>query len=91
MYSGGEGTGVRGQRDLLDFVQWLNTQHRAARGEEVDDLSSRIASYKLAFRMQSAVPDAVDLSRETEATKDMYGLNDHVSGRFGASCLTAAG
>jgi hypothetical protein len=55
----------------------------------VDDLSSRIASYELAFRMQSAVPDAVDLSRETEATKALYGLDDPVSARFGTHCLLA--
>jgi hypothetical protein len=80
---------VRGQREVLDLVQWLNGEHRAARGDDVDDLSSRIASYELAFRMQSAVPDAVDLSRESRATKELYGLGDPVSVRFGTSCLLA--
>ncbi len=78
-----------GRRDVLDMAQWLNREHRAARGPDTDDLSSRIASYELAFRMQSAVPDAVDLSRETQATKELYGLNDPVSARFGTSCLLA--
>ncbi len=78
-----------GQRDILDLAQWLNTEHRAARGADVDDLSSRIASYELAFRMQSAVPEAVDLSRETQATRDLYGLNDPLSAKFGADCLIA--
>jgi hypothetical protein len=77
------------QRDVLDMVQFLNREHRTARGEGVDDLSSRIASYELAFRMQSAVPEAVDLARETAITKELYGLNDPVSGRFGANCLIA--
>jgi hypothetical protein len=86
---GGKGSGVRGQRDLLDLVQWLNQEHQAARGQGVDDLSSRITSYELAFRMQSAVPDAVDLTRETRATKELYGLGDPVSARFGTSCLIA--
>jgi uncharacterized protein (DUF1501 family) len=71
------------------MAQWLNREHRAARGADVDDLSSRIASYELAFRMQSAVPDAVDLGRETAATKRLYGLDDKVSARFGTSCLIA--
>jgi hypothetical protein len=71
------------------LVQWLNQVHRSARGLDVDDLSSRIASYELAFRMQSAVPDAVDLSRETKATKELYGLGDPVSARFGTDCLIA--
>jgi hypothetical protein len=78
-----------GQRDIVEMTQWLNQEHRAARGEDVDDLSSRIASYELAFRMQSAVPDAVDLTRETKATKDLYGLDDPISGKFGTNCLLA--
>jgi uncharacterized protein (DUF1501 family) len=78
-----------GQRDILDLVQWLNHEHRAARGEDVDDLSSRIASYELAFRMQSAVPEAVDLSKETKATKELYGLNEPISAKFGTDCLIA--
>jgi uncharacterized protein (DUF1501 family) len=78
-----------GQRDIVDMVQWLNQEHRAARGQDVDDLSSRIASYELAFRMQSAVPEAVDLTKETKATKDLYGLDDPVSAKFGTECLLA--
>jgi uncharacterized protein (DUF1501 family) len=78
-----------GQRDVLDLSQWLNEQHRSARGEGVDDLSARVASYELAFRLQSAVPEAVDLARETAETKDRYGLNDPISARYGANCLIA--
>jgi uncharacterized protein (DUF1501 family) len=77
------------QREVLDLVEWLNDKHRSARGQEVDELSSRIASYELAFRMQSAVPDAVDLSKETRATRELYGVNEPLPGRFGASCLIA--
>jgi uncharacterized protein (DUF1501 family) len=71
------------------MVQWLNREHLTARGDDVDDLSARIASYELAFRMQSAVPDAVDLTRETPATKELYGLNDPVAAKFGTDCLLA--
>jgi uncharacterized protein (DUF1501 family) len=71
------------------MVQWLNREHRAARGDDVDDLSSRIASYELAFRMQSAVPEAVDLAQETQATKTLYGLDDPVAAKFGTDCLLA--
>jgi uncharacterized protein (DUF1501 family) len=83
---GGDATG---QRAVLDMAQQLNRDHKAARGADVDDLSARIAAYELAFRMQSAVPDAVDLSKETKATKDLYGLDDPMSARFGTSCLLA--
>jgi uncharacterized protein (DUF1501 family) len=85
----GAGSSTRSQREMLDLVQWLNQEHRAARGTDVDDLSSRIASYELAFRMQSAVPEAVDLSRETAATRRLYGLDDPVAERFGTFCLMA--
>jgi hypothetical protein len=76
-------------RDVLDLVQWLNREHLEARGGDVDDLSARIASYELAFRMQSAIPEAVDLARETRATKALYGLDDPVSAKFGTDCLIA--
>jgi uncharacterized protein (DUF1501 family) len=76
-------------RDVLDMAQWLNRRHRSERGAGTDDLSARIASYELAFRMQSAVPDAVDLSKETRATKKMYGLEEPISARFGTACLLA--
>jgi uncharacterized protein (DUF1501 family) len=78
-----------GQSDIHDMVQWLNQEHLAARGEDVADLTARIESYELAFRMQSAVPEAVDLSRETAATRRLYGLDDPVSARFGTFCLLA--
>ena len=78
-----------GQREVVDLVQWLNHEHLSARGDGTDDLSSRIASYELAFRMQSAVPEAVDLSQETPATKSMYGLDEPISAKFGTDCLIA--
>jgi hypothetical protein len=84
----GEGK-VPGDRRVLDMVRWLNREHIEARGEGVDDLASRISSYELAFRMQSAVPDAVDLTRESAATRALYGLDEPDSARFGADCLIA--
>jgi uncharacterized protein (DUF1501 family) len=83
------GRAASDQREVLDMVQWLNDEHRAARGRDVDDLASRIASYELAFRMQSAVPEAVDLSKETKATKELYGLDDPKAAKFGTDCLLA--
>jgi uncharacterized protein (DUF1501 family) len=78
-----------GTRDIVELTQSLNQQHRQARGRDVDDLSARIASYELAFRMQSSVPEAVDLTRETRATRTLYGLDDGMSERFGTCCLMA--
>jgi hypothetical protein len=81
--------GAKGDNDALDLVRWMNEEHRAVRGKDVDDLSARIASYELAFRMQAAVPEAVDLSRETAATRELYGLNEKISEQFGKNCLMA--
>src|SRR5260370_20324214 len=70
-----------------DITQWLNREHVTSRGEDVDDLNSRIASYELAFRMQSAVPEAVDLSRESTAMRQRYGMDGSISPRFGRGFL----
>ncbi len=61
------------QREALDVARDLNTE----RFREIQDpeIASRIASYELAFRMQSAAPDLIDLSDETQETIDAYGLN----------------
>jgi hypothetical protein len=83
------GRGEKDQREILDLTQWLNHEHRLARGEDTDDLSARIASYELAFRMQSAVPDAVDLARESRATRRLYGVDEPMSAKFGTCCLIA--
>jgi hypothetical protein len=57
----------------------------------VDQIESAIANYELAFRMQSAVPELTDLSGETAATKQMYGLEAKSKGTatFGQQCLLA--
>jgi len=52
-------------------------------------LESRIAAYELAYRMQSTAPEAVDLSRETEQTMSLYGLDREETRSFGNQCLNA--
>jgi hypothetical protein len=76
------------QRAKLDFVQELNHRHHAERGAD-HDLEARIAAYELAYRMQSAAPEAVDLARETEETRRLYGLDDKTTERMGRNCLLA--
>src|SRR4029077_19363157 len=53
------------------------------------ELEARIASYELAFQMQSHAPEAVDLSHETQDTHDAYGLNERRTAAFGQNCLLA--
>jgi hypothetical protein len=76
------------QRRALDELSFLNGLH-AERFPEHKDLSSRMASYELAYRMQMEVPDIVDLSKETEKTKEMYGLEEKETAAFGRQCLMA--
>jgi hypothetical protein len=76
------------QRARLDLLRQWNEEHLAAHPGE-GSLAARIASYELAFRMQAHAADAVDLSRETEATRRLYGLDNPVSAHFGRNCLLA--
>src|SRR5439155_827978 len=54
-----------------------------------DKLESAIANYELAFRMQTAVPDLMDLRGESPATRSLYGLDDQATEIFGNQCLVA--
>jgi hypothetical protein len=76
------------QRDLLDTLRKLNEEHLDARNQDAE-LSARIESYELAFRMQMAAPEATDISNESEATKKLYGIDDPVAGDFSSRCLLA--
>ncbi|MCS7471044.1 DUF1501 domain-containing protein [Stieleria sp. ICT_E10.1] len=76
------------QRSTLDFIQQLNQNHLVGR-EQDDDLAARIDAYELAFRMQSAAPEAVDFSQESAATLSMYGIDDKTTRDFGERCLLA--
>lgn len=76
------------QRQMLDTLHDYNAEHEALHGDN-SNLAARIASYELAYRMQSAAPEAVDLSKESEATRELYGLNDRRTEVFGRQCLMA--
>jgi hypothetical protein len=80
--------GQRRQRAKLDFIQRLNHQHRQSR-QEYDELDARIAAYELAYRMQSAASETVDLNLETAETHALYGLNHKQTQRNGRNCLLA--
>jgi hypothetical protein len=72
----------------LDLVRQLNAQHMADRNLD-DELSARVSAYELAFRMQAAAPDLVDLRQETEETKQLYGIGEPGTDEFGTRCLLA--
>ena len=66
------------QREQLDLVKMLNEEHLAARQADAQ-LEARLRTYELAFRMQTEATDAFDLTKETKATRALYG--DTVHGR----------
>jgi hypothetical protein len=75
------------QRQRLKAITRLNS----ARFEKTGDpeITSRIEAYELAYRMQSAAPELVDFSKETEATRTLYGLDQDMTRPFGSNCLLA--
>ncbi len=76
------------QRRVLDALRDFNADHAALHPEN-SNLAARIASYELAFNMQRHAPEAVDLTRETAATRRLYGLDDPRTDEFGRRCLLA--
>jgi hypothetical protein len=76
------------QSELLNIVGALNRRQKQAYPLD-QDLESRIANYELAARMQMEALKVADISNETEATKQMYGVDDKVAGAFGRNCLLA--
>jgi hypothetical protein len=83
-----EGISRETQRETLSFIGQLDEMHRAARPGD-STLEARIASYELAFRMQTAAPEAVDFAKESPATRKLYGLDEKLTADFGRKCLLA--
>jgi Protein of unknown function (DUF1501) len=76
------------QRRWLRLLHELNEKH-ASQFPEDTELAARIRSYELAFRMQTHAPDAIDISKETDATKKLYGIGDQPTDYFGRQALMA--
>ncbi len=76
------------QRQQLDLLSELGEMHRADLPHDTE-LAARLESYELAYRMQKHAPEAVDLSRETPAMLERYGLSHHTTEKFGRRCLMA--
>ena len=76
------------QRLQLDALAEANREHLRASGANAA-LEARIASFELAFRMQTELPELMDLRGESPATQKLYGLDDPVAANFGRQCLMA--
>lgn len=76
------------RKNQLQFLESLNRKH-LLRHPENSELAARIANFETAARMQLAVPEVLDLSQETEATRKMYGLDNPMTQEYGTRCLIA--
>ena len=83
-----ETVGDKQQRHKLELLAELNRRYAADKPGDTD-LEARLKSYELAYHMQSAAEEAVDLGKESEATKKLYGMDNEITRRFGSNCLLA--
>ena len=74
------------QRKVITSLNQLNSQHLSGR-EDNSDLSARIASYELAYNMQSTAPEAIDVNSEPQHVKDLYGLDGSRTDDFARKCI----
>ena len=74
------------QKDVLDAVKTLNQERLSTTGDP--EIASRIASYEMAYRMQSSAPELIDLSREDQRTLELYGP-DVSKPSFARNCILA--
>ncbi|MEM1320527.1 MAG: DUF1501 domain-containing protein [Bacteroidota bacterium] len=82
-----EGVDSQSRRQMLDQLAQLNAQQLEEFGDP--EISSRIAQYEMAYRMQTSVPDVVDISDEPDYIYQMYGPESMQPGTFAANCLLA--
>ncbi|GIW99584.1 MAG: hypothetical protein KatS3mg111_2917 [Pirellulaceae bacterium] len=83
-----DGVSISRVHAKAELLQQFN-RHYAQRYPQQSELEARVRSYELAFRMQAEAPEAVDLSRESEYTHRLYGLDNAATRPFGTTCLLA--
>ena len=81
-----KGVNERQQRDVIDAVEKINRLEDAAVHDP--EISTRISQYEMAFKMQTSVPDLMDISKESPQTLELYGTKGS-DGSFAANCLLA--
>ncbi len=83
-----KGVSAGQQQATVDLINKLNRQSLRT-GDEDSELTARISAYELAFRMQAHAPEVVDIAKETDATRRLYGLDEKTTAEFGLRCLFA--
>src|SRR5256885_4828283 len=81
-----EGVSEKTRRESLDLIRQLNEMHLASNGDP--EIATRIASYEMAYKMQSSVPDLVDISKEPASIHELYGTEPGKKS-FANNCLLA--
>ncbi|MES1256811.1 MAG: DUF1501 domain-containing protein [Acidobacteriota bacterium] len=76
------------ERNQLGLLRSINELWSRDKSDD-SELDARIRSYEMAYQMQSSASEAVDLSKESEATKKMYGMDDPATSVYGGNCLMA--
>lgn len=82
------GTSEEQQRGRLGLLKRLNEIWSEDKPDDTE-LEARIRAYELAYQMQKTAPEAVDLAKETDATRELYGIDDEKTTAFGTNCLLA--
>jgi hypothetical protein len=75
------------RREMLDAIAKLNGMKKEAYGDP--EIDTRISQYEMAYRMQTSVPDLMDLSKEPDSVFEMYGPDSRKPGTYAANCLLA--
>jgi hypothetical protein len=83
-----EGTSRAARRNQLELLDQLNRTH-FQRHPENSELAARLANFETAARMQTAVPEVLDISQETAETRSLYGLDNDKTREYGTRCLLA--
>jgi uncharacterized protein DUF1501 len=81
-----QGVSANRQRQTIDAIRDLNLKRLVETGDE--EIRTRISAYEMAYRMQSSAPELIDLSQESQATKDSYGIKEGEPS-FARNCLLA--
>ena len=82
-----EGMSAKDRREMLDYISLLNQQHMQEVGDP--EIETRIAQYEMSYKMQTSVPETMDISKEPKEIFDLYGSDSRTPGTFAANCILA--
>jgi hypothetical protein len=75
------------RKEMLDHLTQLNRMQNETYNDS--EVEARIAQYEMAYRMQTSVPDAIDISKESDKVFELYGIDSREPGTYAANCILA--